>query len=115
MTLFEKATPNTLGYRDVSPAQVSQIGNTVRLIDVREPHEYTGDLGHIANTELVPLATVPDASAKWDKHAEIVMICRSGNRSGRAAQHMAQMGFTKVMNMVGGMLAYNSENLPVVR
>lgn len=99
--------------KQASPEDVLTLRGKVRLIDVREPAEYTGELGHVDGAELVPLATVPTAAAKWDKRAPIVCICRSGGRSGRAAEALAGMGFADVTNMVGGMLAWNEKKLPV--
>ncbi len=113
--MHESATPNALGYRDVTPATTVGALGKVRLVDVREPHEFIGDLGHLEGAELVPLATVEAACAGWDRDAEIVLVCRSGGRSGRAAATLAQLGFRKVMNMVGGMLAVHEAKLPVVR
>ncbi|MBP8810748.1 MAG: rhodanese-like domain-containing protein [Kofleriaceae bacterium] len=103
------------GYRDVSPAATLAARGAVRLIDVREPHEYTGELGHIAGAELVPLATVLDASRAWERERDVILICRSGARSGRAAEALVAAGFARVMNMAGGMLAYNAAGLPVER
>jgi rhodanese-related sulfurtransferase len=107
--------PEPGSFRDVTPADVQNHAASVRLVDVREPHEFTGELGHIVNAELVPLSTVVTASAGWDKAQEIVLICRSGNRSGQAAGKLAQMGFSRLSNMVGGMLRWHSEQRPVAR
>ena len=95
-----------------SPHDVNRLRGAVKLIDVREPHEYTGELGHIPEAELVPLATVPTAATAWDKNAPIVCICRSGARSGRAAEALVAQGFADVTNMTGGMIAWNAEGLP---
>lgn len=109
-------TPPAPGdFRDVTPADVATHRSTLRLVDVREPHEYTGELGHIEGAELVPLATVLDAAESWDKETEIVLICRSGGRSGRAAGALAQRGFSRLSNMVGGMIRWNEERRPVAR
>ena len=107
--------PAPLRHRDVTPADVAAHRDRVRLIDVREPHEYSGELGHIAGAELVPLATVIDRSADWDSAQELVLVCRSGARSGRAATALAERGFTRTSNMVGGMLRWNEEGRPVAR
>jgi sulfur-carrier protein adenylyltransferase/sulfurtransferase len=115
MPLFEQATTNVQGYSDVTPQLVHDTLGQVRLIDVREPGEYNAELGHIPGTDLVPLAGVLGAAASWDRDAELVVVCRSGGRSGRAAQGLVAMGFRRVMNMSGGMLAYNAAGLPVVR
>lgn len=113
--VYEKAVPNELGYRDASVADVVAARGNVRMVDVREPDEYVGELGHLEGTELVPLGTVEQRAADWDKSQEIVLVCRSGGRSGRAAAALARMGFQKVVNMAGGMLAVNEAKLPVVR
>lgn len=113
--LYENAKPVNPGYRDVDPARVDAARGKTRIVDVREPAEFTGELGHIKEAELVPLATVEAAAQKWDREQEIVLVCRSGNRSGRAAAALAAMGFKRVMNMVGGMLAWNEAKLAVER
>jgi glyoxylase-like metal-dependent hydrolase (beta-lactamase superfamily II)/rhodanese-related sulfurtransferase len=84
-----------------------------RIIDVREPHEYAGELGHIRGSELVPLATVGEAAASWDRSQPLLIVCRSGNRSGKAAHRLRTMGFRDVTNMEGGMLAWNMVGRPV--
>ena len=113
--LYEQGTPHAEGYRDVDVSAVAGVKNEVRLVDVREPSEYEGLLGHIAGAELVPLSTVEEAAGRWPREAELVMVCRSGARSGRAAAQLARKGFPRVMNLRGGMLAWNEAGLPVVR
>lgn len=114
-TVYDRATPTREGYRDVAPDLVAAGRGDVRLIDVREPHEFTGELGHIPGAELVPLATLATAARHWDRGAVYILICRSGGRSRRAAQELVAMGFHRVMNLAGGMLAYASTRLPVER
>ena len=92
-------------YQDITPAQLGTLGPEVRRIDVREPDEYTGPLGHLPGAELVPLATVEAASTSWPREAPLLLICRSGGRSAKAAQLLAQRGFRHLYNLAGGMLA----------
>jgi rhodanese-related sulfurtransferase len=113
--LYEKGTPHAEGYRDVDVSAVAAVRNEVRLVDVREPSEFDGLLGHIASAELVPLGTVEEVAGTWPRDAELVMVCRSGARSGRAAAQLVRQGFHRVMNLRGGMLAWNEAALPVVR
>lgn len=114
--LFETATRHPGGYRDVDAPHVAAAARAgVRIIDVREPQEFVGELGHIPGAELVPLGTVEAAAATWDKDREIVIVCRSGARSGRAAGSLAAAGFRRVMNMTGGMLAWTAAKLPTSR
>lgn len=107
------STPTPMGFREVRPAGVASHLGGLRLVDVREPHEFAG--GHIAGAELVPLATVLDAAAAWDPHQPTLLICRSGNRSGRAAVELARRGFTGLYNMAGGMLEWEALGLPMAR
>jgi rhodanese-related sulfurtransferase len=103
------------GYDDVDCAWVRDHTKQVRMIDVREPDEWVGDLGHVAGAELVPLATLAEKAKAWSREQEIVVICRSGGRSARGAGILASMGFTKLHNMSGGMMAWNASGLPTAK
>jgi glyoxylase-like metal-dependent hydrolase (beta-lactamase superfamily II)/rhodanese-related sulfurtransferase len=86
----------------------ANLGKDFRLIDVRRPEEFTGELGHVPGSELVPLG--PELMrflAETDKNKEIVFICRSGARSGQATTLSRDAGFAKTANMAGGMLRWN--------
>lgn len=107
--------------RQFSPAEVAErIGAAAAplLLDVREPDEYTGELGHIAGARLIPLRELPERAAAElapFKEKEIVVICRAGVRSVTAAAILAGLGFDHVCNMKGGMLDWNDACLPVER
>lgn len=109
------STPTPFGYRDVSIAAARPHLSSVRVIDVREPDEHVGPLGHIEGAELIPLATVPENANGWDRAATYVLVCRSGARSSRAAAWMASAGFTELYNLTGGMMAWSDAGLPVAR
>ena len=75
------------------------------LIDVREPHEHEEfNVGGM----LIPVGNIPSAMEDLAEHreAEIVLYCRSGQRSGMAQQFLQQYGFKNVRNLTGGMLAW---------
>ena len=103
------------GYRDVSPSDVVRAGYHGRVIDVREPAEFTGELGHLPRAELVPLSTLGAVAASWNREQPILLVCRSGGRSARAAQLLAGLGVRKLYNLAGGMLAHQAAGLPVSR
>lgn len=103
------------GYHDVTPAQAYAARGAVRLVDVREPYEFNDELGHIPGAELVPLGSLAAHARSWDRNADIIVVCRSGGRSGRAALALVGAGFRRVMNLAGGMSAYNAAALPVER
>lgn len=76
-----------------------------KIVDVREPDELLV-LPGIKNAENLPLGTVSSSVSKWDRSMPVVVVCRSGGRSGRAALELVQMGFTRIASMRGGMLAW---------
>lgn len=117
MGLFDSpaARPNPAGYKDVSPHDVPVPADGVRVVDVREPHEFVGELGHVPGSELVPMHAVPDHADAWDRERPLLLVCRSGHRSGVVAQALARAGFSRVMNLAGGMLAWNAAGLDVER
>lgn len=87
----------------------------VNLIDVREPLEH--DMANIGGI-LIPLADLPNQLEQIDtlKEQEIIVYCRSGNRSGMACQFLRNQGFTNVRNMTGGIMQWAREidpSLPV--
>ena len=80
-------------------------GEEFVFIDVREQWEYDEfNLG----AQLIPLGSIGEASADLQEHkdAEIVVHCRSGQRSGMAKQLLQSFGFTNVRNLLGGVLAW---------
>jgi rhodanese-related sulfurtransferase len=86
-----------------------------RLLDVREPHEFVSELGHVAGSELVPLGTVANSLSRFSgEQREIVVICRSGMRAKQAADFLAAQGL-KARVLTGGMLAWNELHLPISR
>ncbi len=106
----DEQTPPPLAHR--SPGGTPEVGIDdfvaarcrVRLIDVRtrsELHE-----GVIAGSEHVPLEQLANRAPGWSRDEPIVFVCRSGRRSGAAARELAEMGFTRVASLTGGILAW---------
>ena len=87
------------------------------ILDVREPQEYTGELGHVANSALIPLKQLADRAGELQaqKGRPIVVVCRSGVRSTTAAAILEGLGFDHVFNMQGGMVDWNDRRLPTER
>jgi len=83
-------------------------GEHIHVIDVREQFEYSEfNIG----AELIPLGTLPQHIEELDKwkHEEIVIHCRSGMRSANAKGFLEMNGFTKVRNLLGGMIEWQSK------
>jgi glyoxylase-like metal-dependent hydrolase (beta-lactamase superfamily II)/rhodanese-related sulfurtransferase len=87
------------------------------LLDVREPEEFSGELGHIPGSRLIPLKELPArvGEIEADKEKDMVVICRAGVRSTTAAAILTGLGFEHVSNLKGGMLDWNEQRLPVER
>lgn len=84
------------------------------MLDVREPEEFEGELGHIEGSELVPLRFVPEraqglARRARDEGRAVVVVCRSGRRSAAAVASLGDAG-VGALNLTGGMLAWNRES-----
>jgi rhodanese-related sulfurtransferase len=81
-------------------------GEKLFLVDVREPHENAefnigGILLPLGNVQTMQIDAIDDL-----KNEEVIVYCRSGNRSGQAALMLETFGFTDVKNLSGGMLAW---------
>ncbi len=82
-------------------------GDALKIIDVREPYEHEEfNIGG----DLIPLNSLPGAleSLESFKDKEVVIYCRSGQRSGMAQQFLQQAGFVQVRNLIGGMLHWQA-------
>lgn len=87
----------------------------LRVIDVREPAELVGPLGAFDGVENIPLAKLRDDIRGWnaaDPEAPILVVCRSGGRSGRAAALLEEAGFARVASLRGGMSAVRNTASP---
>lgn len=103
------------GVPEVTVPWVAENLGAARLVDVREPSEFNAELAHIEGAALVPLASVEASARDWARDEPLVLVCRSGGRSGKAALSLLGMGFTRVASLRGGMIEWNARRLPVVR
>jgi molybdopterin/thiamine biosynthesis adenylyltransferase/rhodanese-related sulfurtransferase len=87
-------------------------GDKFVLVDVREPHEF--QICRIPGSTLIPLGEVPKRVNELNSADEIVVHCKSGMRSAKAADFLRQAGFKKVKNLKGGILAWSDKVDPSV-
>jgi molybdopterin/thiamine biosynthesis adenylyltransferase/rhodanese-related sulfurtransferase len=94
-------------------AEEIEAGDVV-LVDTREPHEY--EEAHLEGARLVPPGVLEDeiGSVVPDRERRVLLYCRTGNRSGKAAEQMTALGYSNVANVEGGILAWQAQGLPVV-
>jgi len=107
----EAGSPEPLLATQASPIQeldalAAKDLSSYRIIDVRQPDEFFGELGSIEGAELVPLDTLDAAASSWASDDKLLVVCRSGGRAGQACDYLTQSGFNDVTNLVGGMMAW---------
>ncbi len=100
------------GIPEVPPDWVEENRAKVFVLDVREPGEFTGELGHIPGAVLVPLGQLSARLDELPKDKPVVCVCKSGGRSGKATAILQQAGF-RCANLPGGMLRWCGENRPI--
>lgn len=101
---------------EILPEELENYIGKVTLIDVRRPDEFNGELSHIPGAKLITLGPELDSFLQsHDKEDDIVFVCRSGARSGRATLQSRAMGFLKSVNLQGGMILWNTKKLPLER
>lgn len=112
--------------REVTPddvAEAMETGSPWLIVDVREPYEY--ERGHVPESVLVPRGVLEAAVDPHsphrieplyrDRHRPLALLCATGARSALATDVLGQMGFTNVVNIAGGMVLWESEDLPTAR
>jgi adenylyltransferase/sulfurtransferase len=87
-------------------------GEDFQLIDVREPQEY--QICHIPQARLIPLGELPGRLHELDRSRLIVVHCKNGSRSAEAADLLRRNGFTEVLNLSGGILAWSEKVDPLI-
>jgi len=101
------------GVWEVEPHWLEENLSVVRVVDVREPNEFSGPLGHIRGATLVPLGDLAAKAKELPKDKPIVAVCRAGSRSAHATAILQKAGFTEVANLPGGMLRWRGEGRSV--
>jgi rhodanese-related sulfurtransferase len=93
----------------VTPAQVEA---TAYLLDVREPDEWAA--GHAPGAHHLPMMEVPARLAEIPADTEVVVVCRSGGRSGQVVSYLMGNGWDNIRNLDGGMQAWAAHGRDVV-
>ena len=103
------------GGPSVNPSQATQLINRedALMVDVRDPGEYGA--GHILGAKNLPLAGLASGAelAAKRKDRPLIVYCDTGNRSAKAAAALKSQGYTRVLNLSGGLGAWQQAGLPV--
>lgn len=106
--LFQQVLP-AKGVRRLEKQELEQIlaNKSYQFIDVRTPYEYNAS--HIKEFKNIPLKEMKGRHIELAKDKEVVVICESGMRSNKAAKILKKLGFPKISNVKGGMIAWRNE------
>lgn len=102
--------------RNLSPAEVRDLlqkNSQAFLLDVRTPGEYMQV--RLAGAHLVPIDQVVARVAEIPKNKPIVVYCAVGARSSQVANYLAQLGYSEVYNMSGGVMGWQVRGYPVTQ
>ena len=117
MLFFNLFGARLRGFKTVHPTEaVSMINHDDALVlDVRENNEYQS--GHIISSTHIPLSALSGRLGELDKYKgrPVIVGCRSGQRSAQACAKLRKQGFESVYNLSGGVMAWQSANLPLTR
>ena len=95
------------------PAVVAALDDpNVQIVNCREQEEW--DTAHAEGMTLIPLSVLGQRLGELDRNRPMVVVCRSGARSLRAAQQLTEIGFMDVKSMHGGMIAWAEQGHPLV-
>lgn len=112
----ESAAPAAVTSGLITPqqytAQYVDGGAAHQLVDVRTPEEFAS--GHLPDAINIPLQELSGRLGEIAANEPVVLYCRSGNRSGQAAQLLAGAGYTQILDL-GGIIAWEAAGLPVVQ
>ena len=97
------------GVWEIEPNWLEENLASVRVLDVREPNEFSGPLGHIRGATLLPLGELAARAGELPRDKPIVAVCRAGSRSAHATAILQKAGFTEFANLPGGMLRWRAE------
>lgn len=99
----------------INPKDLHAKLGDIQLIDIRTPREFkSGYIKGAVNINFFD-SDFTGQMLKLNKEKEIYIYCRSGNRTGKAANKLKDQGFTKIYDLQGGILNWNRNNLEVIK
>jgi len=102
------------GIWEIQPQSLEETVERVQVVDVREPAEFDGPLGHIRAAKLIPLGELARRTAEIDRTRPVVAVCRAGGRSAQAVVILQKAGFSEIANLAGGMLRWRAHGHAVI-
>jgi sulfur dioxygenase len=103
------------GVPEIQPDWVARHMNELYVLDVRNPGEFEGELGHLQSAQLIPLSELRDRVDEVPRDKPVVAVCQSGKRSAMAAEILRKAGYEQIANVSGGMIQWSRLGLPLER
>lgn len=98
-----------MSYSEAPAAEhAARVAAGAQLVDVREPDETAA--ASLPDSIFIPLGELPDRIGELDPSRPVVLLCRSGGRSGKASEFLVANGFSDVTNLTGGMMSLGLQN-----
>ena len=117
MILMNESRRKLLGFKEVKHADAVSLINSedALMLDVREEKEFSE--GHVVNARNIPMGVLEGRVADIEEYKTkpVIVYCRTGQRSAKAAAVLKRQGFTSIYKLSGGLLAWQDANLPVNR
>lgn len=99
-------------FPEIGPSAALAKLDEFQVVDVRGVHEYHGPLGRVPGAMLLPLPDLAARVGELPKGRALLLVCRSGVRSGKACELISSLGIGPVVNLAGGMIGWNEARLP---
>ncbi|HSU13869.1 rhodanese-like domain-containing protein [Longimicrobium sp.] len=102
---------------EITPTELKERldnGEKLTIIDVREPHEWDNGNLEPYGARLIPLGELPTRVDEIPADEEVVLMCRSGSRSGRALELLRGHGHDRLLNLKGGILGWSDQVDPSI-
>jgi rhodanese-related sulfurtransferase len=97
------------GIWEIDPHGLEEHAREVQVLDVREPEEFSGPLGHIRGAVSIPLGALAERAGELAHDRPVVAVCRAGGRAAQATAILREAGFGDVAALAGGMLRWRAE------
>ncbi len=98
--------------KNISSAEAKKMyDNNIKFIDIREEAEH--EAARIPNTKLIPMSEIQERLDEIPKDEDIVIYCRTGNRSGILISQLIQFGYNNLYNLEDGIVDWHQNNFPV--
>lgn len=100
-------------YEEITAKEAQERLGEFFAVDVRGEQEFNGPLGHVGGSVLAPLGELDEHAKALPVDRPLLLVCRSGNRSGKACARLMELGISNVVNLAGGMIDWNRAGLPI--